>query len=277
MARLDRLTRELGEGCLSKSGDLARHISTVEAAKDMDILRAALGERQLDYLGASYGTFLGATYADLFPKNVRRMVLDGAVDPALSNEELDLGQAEGFETALRAYLKDCVEEGDCVLGQTVEAGALRIRQLLDDIDASPLPTSSSRPLTEGLAVYGIVLPLYAKEYWPLLTAALKQALDGRGDQLLNLADQYASRGQDRYKDNSIEAIYAVNCLDHNDYIPSSEVPSHFAEFEKASPTFGRIFAYGLSTCAVVAGEERQPDQGARRERRAADRRCRYDA
>ena len=249
VARLDRLTRELGEGCLSKSGDLARHISTVEAAKDMDILRAALGERQLDYLGASYGTFLGATYADLFPKNVRRMVLDGAVDPSLSNEELSLGQAKGFETALRAYLKDCVEAAGCVLGQTVEAGALRIKQLLDDIDASPLPTSSSRPLTEGLAVYGIVLPLYAKEYWPLLTVALKQALDGRGDQLLNLADQYASRGQDRYEDNSIEAIYAVNCLDHNDYIPSSEVPSHFADFAKASPTFGRVFAYGLSTCA----------------------------
>ena len=84
VSRLDRLTRELGEGCLSRSGDLARHISTVEVAKDMDILRAALGERQLDYLGASYGTFIGATYADLFPKHVRRMVLDGAIDPSLS-------------------------------------------------------------------------------------------------------------------------------------------------------------------------------------------------
>ena len=82
VATLDRLTREFGEGCLTMSGDLTRHISTVEAAKDMDILRAALGERQLDYFGASYGTFLGATYADLFPTHVRRMVLDGAIDPA---------------------------------------------------------------------------------------------------------------------------------------------------------------------------------------------------
>ena len=70
----------------------------------MDILRAALGERQLDYLGASYGTFLGATYADLFPDNVRRMVLDGAIDPTLTNEQLNLGQAGGFETALTAYV-----------------------------------------------------------------------------------------------------------------------------------------------------------------------------
>ena len=250
VSRLDELTREFGEGCLSESGDLTRHISTVEAAKDMDILRAALGESQLDYLGASYGTFLGATYADLFPKRVRRMVLDGAVDPALSNEQLTLGQAKGFETALRAYLKDCVKEGGCLLGDTVDAGARRIRQLLDDIDAKPLPTSSNRELTEGLALYGIVLPLYAENFWPLLTAALRQAIDGgRGDQLLRIADQYASRGQDGYDDNSLEALYAVNCLDHNDYIPSSEVPSHFADFAKASPTFGRVFAYGLSTCA----------------------------
>jgi pimeloyl-ACP methyl ester carboxylesterase len=249
-SRLDQLTRDFGEGCLSRSGDLARHISTVEAAKDMDILRAALGERQLDYLGASYGTFLGATYADLFPTHVRRMVLDGAIDPALSNEQLTLGQAKGFETALRAYLKDCVQQGGCILGKTVDEGAQRIRRLLDDVDAKPLPTSSNRQLTEGLALYGIVLPLYSETFWPLLTAALRQAIDGgRGDQLLQLADQYASRGPDGYSDNSVGALYAVNCLDHDDFIPSSEVPSHFADFEKASPTFGRVFAYGLSTCA----------------------------
>jgi pimeloyl-ACP methyl ester carboxylesterase len=249
VSQLDRLTRELGEGCLSRSGALTRHISTVEVAKDMDILRAALGERQLDYLGASYGTLIGATYADLFPTHVRRMVLDGAVDPSLSKEELDLGQAKGFETALRAYLQDCLDASSCILGESVDEGKQRIRQLLDEIDASPLPTSSDRRLTEGLALYGIILPLYSKSYWPLLTEALGQAINGRGDGLLTLADQYASRGPDGYEDNSIQAIYAVNCLDHNDYIPTSEVPAHFADFEKASPTFGRVFAYGLSTCA----------------------------
>ncbi len=249
VARLDRLTREFGQGCLDRSGDLARHISTVEAAKDMDVLRAALGEPQLDYFGASYGTFLGATYADLFPRNVRRMVLDGAIDPALSNEELSLGQAKGFETALRAYLQDCVDKGSCFLGDTVDEGARRIADLLEQIDARPLPTSEDRQLTEGLALYGIILPLYLKEYWPLLTIALREALNGRGDRLLTLSDQYSSRGPQGYTDNSTEALYAVNCLDHDDYIPSSKVPSRFAEFEKASPTFARIFAYGLSTCA----------------------------
>jgi hypothetical protein len=177
------------------------------------------------------------------------MVLDGAIDPALSNEQLSLGQAHGFEIALRAYLKDCVDSGSCVLGDTVDAGSARIAQLLDQIDAHPLPTSGGRDLTEGLAVFGIILPLYLKDYWPLLTAALKSALQGDGDRLLQLADQYSSRGPNGYTDNSTEALYAVNCLDHDDYIPSSQVPRHFDDFEKASPTFGRIFAYGLSTCA----------------------------
>jgi pimeloyl-ACP methyl ester carboxylesterase len=249
VSRLDRLTREFGQGCLTRSGDLTRHVSTVEAAKDMDILRAALGERQLDYLGASYGTLLGATYADLFPTHVRRMVLDGAIDPALSNEQLSLGQAHGFEVALRAYLQDCVLRGSCVLGDTVDAGARRIKQLLAQVDATPLRTTESRRLTEGLASYGIILPLYLKEFWPLLTNALSAAINGNGEPLLQLSDQYTSRGGDRYTDNSTDALYAVNCLDHDDSIPISQVPSHFAAFEKASPTFGRIFAYGLSTCA----------------------------
>ena len=249
VAELDRLTREFGEGCLSKSGDLARHMSTVEAAKDIDVLRDALGEPALDYLGASYGTLLGATYAELFPAHVGHMVLDGAIDPSLSNEELALGQAGGFEVALRAYLAACVAKGDCVNGDTVDAGARRIRQFLDEVDARPLPTGTERELTAGLATLGIWLPLYVKEYWPLLTAALEKAYDGNGRALLQLADQYTSRSEKEYADNSIEALYAINCLDHDDYIESSEVPSRFARFDAASPTFGRSFAYSLSTCA----------------------------
>ncbi|HZJ06750.1 MAG TPA: alpha/beta hydrolase [Nocardioidaceae bacterium] len=250
VARLDQLTREFGEGCVTRSGELARHISTLEVVKDIDVLRAALGERQLDYFGGSYGTLIGATYADLFPTHVRRMVLDGAIDPSLSTEQLALGQAHGFEIALRAYLQDCVDKGDCLLGDSVAAGFARIKGLLQQLDANPLPASGARQLTEGLATFGIIMPLYLKAYWPLLTMSLKQALGGNGAQLLALSDQYSRRGPDAFTDNLMAALYAVNCLDHgDDYIPSSQVPSHFADFDKASPTFGRTFAYGLSTCA----------------------------
>ncbi|MBW8751845.1 MAG: alpha/beta fold hydrolase [Propionibacteriales bacterium] len=249
-AEMDGLIRAFGDGCLTHSGDLTRHMSTREAARDMDILRAALGERKLDYLGASYGTFLGATYADLFPHHVGRFVLDGAIDPSLSNEQLSLQQAHGFETALRAYVTDCVDRGSCFLGDSVDGGLLKIKSFLLAVDKKPLPTGGDRQLTEGLATLGIWMPLYVKSYWSQLTAGLKQAMDeGTGSNLLGLADLYTSRGPSSYNDNSMEALYAVNCLDHDDYIPTSDVPSHFAQFEKVSPTFGRAFAYGLSTCS----------------------------
>jgi pimeloyl-ACP methyl ester carboxylesterase len=247
---MDRLIHVFGQGCLDRSGALARHVSTNEAARDMDILRAALHQRKLDYLGASYGTFLGATYANLFPHRVGRFVLDGAIDPSLSNEQLSLAQAHGFETALRAYVKDCVDRGGCFLGNTVDEGTTRIRAFLDQVEKKPLPTDTDRQLTEGLAMLGIWMPLYVKQYWDNLSAGLKQAMnDGRGSVLLGLADIYTSRGPDSYSDNSMEALYAVNCLDHDDYIQTKDVPAHFAEFEKASPTFGRAFAFSLSTCA----------------------------
>ncbi|GAB3654527.1 alpha/beta hydrolase [Nocardioides korecus] len=248
---LTRLTRDYGEGCLKRSGDLTRHMSTVEVAKDMDILRAALGEPKLDYLGASYGTLIGTTYADLFPTHVRRMVLDGAIDPSLSNVAFSLGQAKGFQTAFEAYLRDCVSRPGCPLGSTVASAQTRLGELVKQLDATPLPTSSGRPLTEGLATYGMFQPLYLKQLWPLLTAALRQALDQRrGDLLLQLSDQYTSRGPSGYTDNAIAALYAVNCLDHSDATPMSQVPAQFAAFEKVSPVFGRGFAYSLSTCAA---------------------------
>ncbi|HET6166002.1 MAG TPA: alpha/beta hydrolase [Marmoricola sp.] len=248
--QMDSLIHSFGQGCLDHSGALTRHMSTDEVARDMDILRAALGQRKLDYLGASYGTFIGATYANLFPNHVGRFVLDGAIDPSLSNEQLSLAQAHGFETALRAYVKDCVDDGSCFLGSNVDAGIQKIQSFLLSVEKTPLPTGRDRQLTEGLAMLGIWMPLYVKEYWPQLSAALKQAMDdGDGGGLLSLADAYTSRGPSGYTDNSMEALYAVNCLDHDDSIATKDVPSHFAEFEKASPTFGRAFAFGLSTCS----------------------------
>jgi pimeloyl-ACP methyl ester carboxylesterase len=251
VAELDRINRVFGQSCLTKHPELTRHMSTIEAAKDMDILRAALGEPQLDYLGASYGTLLGATYAELFPHNIRRMVLDGALDPTLTNEQLNLGQARGFETALTAYVQNCIDKGDCVLGNDVGAAKRRIRQVLDGLDQHPLPTASGRLLTEGLGRFGVVLPLYVKSLWPILTIALTQAIqDGRGDQLLALADQYAARGQKSYNSNEFTAYWAVSCLDYPDSVPADQMHSKFKEFDQASPTFGRLFVYDLAKCAA---------------------------
>jgi pimeloyl-ACP methyl ester carboxylesterase len=257
----DRLLEDLGRGCLAESGDLTRHMSTVEVAKDVDILRAALGDRKLSYFGASYGTYIGATFADLFPGRVGRMVLDGALNPALTTPELSLVQAKGFEVALRAYVGACVGRGGCFLGDSVDAGTRRIRQFLDDVEEKPLPGVGSRELEVGNAVLGIWLPLYSQSYWTLLDNALQAAFRGDGSQLMTLADAYVSRGKDGYTDNSLEALYAVNCLDHDDGVPSADVGAYVERFEKASPTFGAIFAYGLSACAnwpVHSGNKSRP-------------------
>jgi pimeloyl-ACP methyl ester carboxylesterase len=248
----------LGRGCQQRSGVLAAHVTTVEAARDMDVLRAALGESALTYLGASYGTKLGATYADLFPDKVGRLVLDGAVDLSLGSRDLGLQQAAGFETALRAYVQHCLDEADCFLGDSVDAGVGTIRQLVDSIDARPLPTAGERELEVGNAVYGIVMPLYSRSLWSVLDRALQAGLEGDGTLLLQVADLYNSRGAHGYTDNSVEANYAIDCLDDPAAISADQVPAAVPDFEAASPTFGRIFAWGLTGCGGARVRSTEP-------------------
>ncbi|WP_460810358.1 alpha/beta hydrolase [Nocardioides salsibiostraticola] len=247
-------------GCVVNSDSLIGHVTTAETARDMDVLRAALGETELTYFGASYGTKLGATYAELFPKRVGRLVLDGAVDVSLPARELSLGQAAGFETALTAYVQNCVDTADnCFLGEDAEEGLGTIKSLLAEIDEKPLPTNQDRDLTVGNAFYGVITPLYNKDFWYILDQALGQALDGEGSTLLLLSDLNASRDGDTYADNSAEAILAINCLDDPYAIGPEEVPAEFAAFEAASPTFGRVFAWGLMGCRGIQVESSEPE------------------
>ncbi len=243
-------TRALGRGCLVRSGDLARHVSTEEVARDLDIVREVLGDDTLAYFGASYGTFLGATYAELFPERVARMVLDGAVDPALSNQQTALDQAAGVQTALDAYVDDCLSQDDCYLGADRSEALGRISDLLAELDRAPLPTDGRRVLTEGRGTYGLVYPLYARSLWKYLDAALRQALDGDGTALLALADAYAQRGPDGFTDNTLEAFLPIGCLDRPGGLRWDQVEDADAEFLRASPTFGRFFSFGMTSCEV---------------------------
>ncbi len=257
-ALLDTI-RDRGRGCVADDAALAAHITTIEAARDMDVLRSALGRRTLDYLGKSYGTELGATYAELFPRRVGAMVLDGAVDVSLSSRRLSLEQARGFETALRAYVANCVETVDsCFLGDSVEEGLSRITAFLADVDANPLPTTSGRELTVGNAFYGIVAPLYVRDYWFALSAGLQDGFDGDGSALLGLSDVYSSRGPDGYTDNSTEAFPAISCLDDPWSVPPARVPAQVPAFQRASPTFGDVFAWGLMTCHGIQTTASEP-------------------
>ncbi len=246
-------------GCVERSADLVGHVSTVEAARDMDVLRGALREDDLSYLGFSYGTTLGGVYAELFPENVGRFVLDGATDPTLDFRENSLSQARGFQTALDAYADNCVEEGECFLGDSREAALATISDLLDRIDADPLPTSSERVLAIGNAFYGVVTPLYSRDNWPYLDQGLAEALDGTGDTLLLLADFYASRNASGgYDDNSLEAFLSISCLDDPAALDPADIPAEYDAFEEASPTFGRVFAWGLAGCRGIEVEASEP-------------------
>lgn len=241
-------TERFGAGCARLSGELAEHVSTYDAARDMDIIRAVLDEPKLNYFGFSYGTKLGSTYAAQFPGRVGRLVLDGAVDISLSFLDASRQQAAGFQTALNAYVDDCVDRGDCYLGDTRAAALSRVEGFVDQVENEPIPVGD-RDLTSGLAFLGIITPLYNADYWGFLTQALGDAMEGDAAFLLQLADLYLSRNEDgTYADNSAEAIYAINCLDDPSSLPPSQVPRHYAEFQEASRTFGRVFAWGLTGC-----------------------------
>lgn len=255
VAEQKAFVRSLGQRCVDGSGPVLGHVTTTEAARDMDVLRSALGEEQLTYFGASYGTQLGATYAELFPDKVGRFVLDGAVDVSLDSLEKSIDQAEGFETALRAYVQNCLDSTDnCFLGDSVDEGLTTIRDLLASIEEEPLP-AGERELTVGNAFYGVVTPLYNRDYWFLLSTALASALDGKGSALMDLADAYASRGPGgTYLDNSVEANYAINCLDDPTSVPFGRVPSVLPRFEEVAPTFADVFAWGTTLCSGIAVE-----------------------
>ncbi|MGE9351806.1 alpha/beta hydrolase [Isoptericola variabilis] len=238
--------------CAENSGEVLGHVDTQSAARDMDMLRAVLGDDALHYLGFSYGTQLGATYAGLFPDRAGRLVLDGAIDTSLSSEEISHGQAVGFENALRAYVKDCQAGAGCPLSGSVDDGMRQIRQVLDHAYERPYPTSTSdRTVTQSLAFYGIAVTLYNQGSWPALTQGLDEAINqGTGDVLLYLSDQYFDRNADgSYSSNSEEAMRAVSCLDDRATTDVEQMRADAAAIEEDAPTMGSFFGYGGLTCA----------------------------
>ncbi|MFI9360423.1 alpha/beta hydrolase [Kitasatospora sp. NPDC053057] len=243
--------REFAEGCRKQAGPALGHLSTVEAARDMDVLRALLGDERLNFVGKSYGTFLGATYAGLFPSRVGRVVLDGAMDPALDSVTGNRTQAGGFETAWAAFAKDCAKREDCPFGRTEQQVGDQLTALFAAVHANPLPsTDNGRRLTESQATTGVVQAMYAEFLWPKLRTALTDAKAGDGTGLLKLSDAYYGREADGSYPNLMFANTAVNCLDLPAPFGSPEdVQRAVPDFERASPHFGRDMAWMALTCA----------------------------
>ncbi|WP_314506190.1 alpha/beta hydrolase [uncultured Microbacterium sp.] len=213
-AEREQWNADFSAACEANSGGILPFVTTENAARDMDLLRAVLGDKQLNYLGYSYGTFLGATYAKLYPERVGRLVLDGAIDPAVSGSDVSTIQAIGFESALRAYMADCLTQSDCPFSGTVDEGMADLGTMLASVDKSPLPAADGRLLGADTLLTGIIAALYAQESWPYLTAALTDVLQGDPAIAFQLADFYYNRENGTYLDNSTEAFRAYNCMDY---------------------------------------------------------------
>jgi pimeloyl-ACP methyl ester carboxylesterase len=237
-------------GCVADDARLIPELGTFNSARDLDILRAAVDEPRLNYFGASYGTELGAVYAELFPQRVGRMVLDAALDPQVSSEQLARGQLRGFQRATMAFLEDCVARRGCAVGPTVGQAEQQLIDLLAAIDVQPLPTDSGRLLTESLATTGMISAMYSEASgWPALRLGLAQALDGDGTVLLALADQYAERNPDgTYASNVNSAFPAISCTDRPESATLAQVQALEQRYERISPIFGRGFAWSAMGC-----------------------------
>jgi pimeloyl-ACP methyl ester carboxylesterase len=242
---------EFASSCEKNNPELLGHVDTVSAARDLDLLRANLGDTKLNYLGYSYGTFLGSTYAELYPQNVGRLVLDGALDPTSSNFDVSVGQAVGFENALKAYLTDCLTKSSCPFEASVDDGMAKIGQLLAQVDASPIRASDGRQLGSSTLLTAIIYPLYDATAWDYLSDMFADVSAGNADYALQFADGYNGRQPDgSYADNSTEAFTAINCLDYEYTSDPVVVQRQNAELVAAAPTIGPWWSYGDIGCTV---------------------------
>ncbi len=238
--------KEFAQRCQEKNGDLARYLDTVSAARDLDILRAVLGDKKLSYLGYSYGSFLGTTYAQLFPKNVGRLVLDGILDGSYSFGQVSLAQAKGFEAAFANFASWCAREAKSCPWDTKEDGLKRLKKFFTAADSSPIPTKdSSRPLNGALAFGAAIGMLYYETLYPSLLEALQAAFKGDGAPLLKVSDLFNQRGSDgKFKDNSQDAFMAINGADYPVQGDKADWDRRGKKLVRDFPLMGSSMAYG---------------------------------
>jgi len=251
LALLESEAKAIATKCAAHTQFLANYSST-DTARDMDVLRAVLGEEKLNYLGKSYGTYLGALYAQLFPTYVGKFILDGAIDPKASIAQQSLAQAIGFDSAFNSFVKDCTTKSDCPFTSS-QSAPKEISTLLKTLATKPLPTDRKRKLTESLAVLGMAQALYDSTLgWPELRTALTQIKAGNGTKLLTLAEEYARRTSNgTYVDNETDANLVIGCLDWHEMRSASQLETEAKAITKQAPIFGPYLSFNGSACRYL--------------------------
>jgi pimeloyl-ACP methyl ester carboxylesterase/predicted small secreted protein len=248
--------KKFAAGCQKQSTKILPHVDTVSAARDLDILRSVFGDKKLNYLGYSYGTFLGETYATLFPQKVGHLVLDGVVDPTLTNDQQSLAQLKGFDHELKAFLADCLKNSKkvtCPFKGNLKNALATVKATLVYLETHDVATSDAkRPLTIWSAETGMMMALYATGYWEYLRAGFDQLLnESDGSTLLALADLYNDRdAKGNYSSNTLEANTAISCLDDRSSADMADMLAQNKRLLKISPTLGRYWSFGALMCSV---------------------------
>ncbi len=260
VAHTEGETKDFVQRCVDKMGkEFLANAGTVNVARDLDAVRKAVGDDKLSYLGYSYGTRIGSAYAEAYPKNVRAMILDGAVDPNADPIEQDLRQAKGFQDAFNDFAADCAKTPTCPLGtdpaKSVDVYHSLVDPLVDPANpmvSRPARTSDPRGLSYSDAIVGTIMALYTPTLWRHLTDGLTELADHRGDTLLALADMYMRRDPHGHYTNANDARVAINCVDQ----PPVKDRAKVIDEDRRSREIAPFMSYGkftgdapLSACA----------------------------
>lgn len=251
--RIEGETKAFVQRCIDKMGtEFLANVGTASVAKDLDALRAAVGDDKLNYLGYSYGTRIGAAYAEAYPDKVRAMILDGAVDPNADPIQADIDQAEAFQKAFDDYAADCAKDAGCPLGSDPAKAVAVYRDLVDPLVDKPLPTRDPRGLSYNDAIVGTIMALYSPNLWRHVTTGLTEMTQGRGDTMLALADMYMRRDRQGHYTNATDARISINCVDQPPITDRAKVVEEDRRLREVAPflSYGEFTGHApLSTCA----------------------------
>jgi pimeloyl-ACP methyl ester carboxylesterase len=257
VAETEAENEQYAQRCTERSGGAAflANSGTRDVVRDMDIMRQALGDEKLSYVGYSYGTRIGSAYAEAFPQNVRALVLDGALDPKETTIDRTVKQNAGFQQAFDAFAADCATNPACPLGTDPAQATAAFQALTRPLIDQPVAVGP-RTLSYGDAVTGVIQALYAKDFWPVLTQGISGLATGNGRILLALADLYYGRGQDGNYDNSIEAFVSISCMDEERITDRAQQEELIRRANEAAPfrDDGRGAVGALDSCTFWPAE-----------------------
>ena len=235
--------QKIAELCVQRTGvdqgidgkEFLANIGTRDVAKDLDVLRAVLGDEQLTYVGYSYGTSIGTVYAEQFPENVRALILDGAIDPTEDPAASDLKQAAAFQSAFEDYAAWCAKQTVCVLGRDPAKATAVYQSLVRPLLDKPLPLKDGRVLSFDDANTGTSQALYVDSLWPVLSTGLLNLSKGDGEIMMALADFYSERDDTGSYGRLLEVYNAVRCVDGPALTDPAAVTKFNADFAAAAP------------------------------------------